>query len=159
MRHIDHEFDGQIRPLSCTARAVFEIYDAYGYTTDIIGDLHLAEPTDEGWYNLCWIYALFAREGELQRRLMGEDPRPMLTMEDVRLRAMPTEASDIRQAVADALTQGFTRATAKEDEEVDLVLQDIESRTKKEKASGKTALATWLLARLSSISPSGRRSS
>ena len=81
MKHIDFEFDGHTYALSFTAEALFTVYDKFGYTADILGTTKVMEPTVEGWKNLCWLAALMASQGELQRRNRGEDPKPMVTME------------------------------------------------------------------------------
>lgn len=156
MKHIDCEYHGVTYQLSCTAQALFAIYEKFGYTTDIITTTKISENTVEGWKNACWLFALFAMQGELQRRLMGEDNRPMIRMEDLLKGAMPTDVATIRKAVADALAQGFRRDVPDpEQEEVDLVLMELEEQQKKKKAQAVSGLLTWLSARLSSISRPG----
>lgn len=71
MKHIDFEFNGKTYALSFTAEALFTIYDKFGYTSDILGTTHVLEPTLEGWKNCCWLAALMASQGELQRRHRG----------------------------------------------------------------------------------------
>lgn len=159
MKHIEHELGGAKRDLSCTANAIFTLYDEYGYSADIVEDLHLCENTEEGWKNTCYCYALFAAQGELQRRLMGYEPQKMITMEDVRLMTAPTEAPGVKRAVIECLNQGFTRDAAPKDEEIDLVLMDIETREKKKKASAAIALLTSLRQSISSICQSRKHSS
>ena len=84
MKHIDFEFNGKTYALSFTAEALFTIYDKFGYTADILGTTHVLEPTLEGWKNCCWLAALMASQGELQRRHRGESPQQMLTLEELR---------------------------------------------------------------------------
>lgn len=133
MKHIDFEFNGKTYALSFTAEALFTIYDKFGYTADILGTTHVLEPTLEGWKNCCWLAALMASQGELQRRHRGESPQQMLTLEELRTGFMAADSVLLRQAVRDALEQGFHRDIPKpdEDEEVNLVLLEREEAEKK----------------------------
>jgi len=146
MKHIDFEFNGTTYALSFTAEALFTVYDTFGYTSDILGTTHALEPTVEGWKNCCWLAALMASQGELQRRHRGEDARRMLTMEELRTGFMAADSICLRQAVRDALEQGFERDVPPPDEEqeVNLVLMEREEAEKKAKAAAVHALHTWL---------------
>ena len=146
MRHIDFKFHGRDLALSLTANALFAIYDEYGYTSQIVKTLKLTEPSEEGWKNTCWLFCLLAREGERQRRLMGDDPRPMLGAEELRLSAAPGDVAPIREAVIRALQQGFRRAVDDEAEEIDLVLAELDEIEKKKKAQAAIEQLTSLLA-------------
>ena len=154
MKHIDFEFNGTTYALSFTAEALFTVYDKFGYTSDILGTTKIMEPTQEGWKNLCWIAALMASQGELQRRNRGEDPRPMVTMEQLRTGFMAADSLRLRQAVRDALEQGFQRdvPSPDTDEEVNLVLLEREEAEKKQKAAVASALSSWLQRLSASIS-------
>ena len=105
MKHIDFEFNGTTYALSFTAEAMFAVYDKFGYTHDIIGATKIEEPTGAGWTNLCWLAALMASQGELQRRHRGEDAQRMVTMEELRTGFMAADSVRLRQAVRDALEQ------------------------------------------------------
>lgn len=157
MKHIDFEFNGTTYALSFTAEALFAVYDKFGYTSKILETTKITEPTQEGWKNLCWMAALMASQGELQRRNRGEIPRPMLTMEQLRSGFMAAEAIRLKKAVCDALTQGFERDVPDPDadQEVNLVLLEREEQEKKAKAAVASALSSWLQ-RLSA-STSGRK--
>lgn len=150
MKHIDFEFNGTTYALSFTAEALFTIYDKFGYTADILGATKIMEPTVEGWKNLCWVAALLASQGELQRRNWGEDPHPMITMEQLRTGFMAADSNRLRQAVRDALEQGFQRdvPTHDEEQEVNLVLLEREEAEKKAMAAAASGLRS-LLQRLS----------
>lgn len=153
MKFIVCEYNGAAYQLSCTAQALFSIYEKFGYTTDIIQTTKIAENTPEGWKNTCWLFALFARQGELQRRLLGEDRQAMIRMEDLFEGAMPTDIAVIRRGVTDALAQGFRREFPDpEEEELDLVLMELEEIEKKKKVQAASGLRSWLRALLSSIS-------
>lgn len=73
MKHIDFKLGDKTYALSFTAEALFTLYDKFGVTGDILGTTHILEPTAEGWKNCCWLAALMASQGELQRRYMGEN--------------------------------------------------------------------------------------
>ena len=154
MKHIDFEFNGRTYALSFTAEALFAVYDKFGHTGDILGTTKALEPTVEGWKNLCWLAALMASQGELQRRTRGEDPQPMVTMEHFRTCSMPMDALRLRQAVRDALEQGFQRdvPSPDADQEVNLVLLEREEAEKKAKAAAASAFCTWLQRLSASIS-------
>lgn len=146
MKHIDFEFNGTTYALSFTAEALFTVYDKFGYTSDILGATKAMEPSVEGWKNLCWLAALMASQGELQRRHRGEDAQRMVTMEELRTGFMAADSLRLRQAVRDALEQGFQRDVPPpdEDQEVNLVLLEREEAEKKAKAAAASALHTWL---------------
>ena len=150
MKHIDFEFNGTTYAFSFTAEALFTVYDKFGYTSDILGATKIEEPSAEGWRNLCWLAALLASQGELQRRNWGEDPRPMVTVEQLRTGFMAADSLLLRKAVVDALNQGFHRDVPPPDadQEVNLVLLEREEAEKKAKAAAASALST-LLQRLS----------
>ena len=146
MKHIDFEFNGNTYALSFTAEALFTVYDKFGYTSDILKTTACLDPTLEGWKNCCWLAALMASQGELQRRHRGEDARRMVTMEELRTGFMAADSVRLRQAVRDALAQGFHRDVPPpdEDQEVNLVLLEREEAEKKAKGAVAHALNTWL---------------
>ena len=146
MKHIDFEFNGDTYALSFTAEALFTVYDKFGYTSDILGTTKVLEPCVEGWKNCCWMAALMASQGELQRRHRGEDARRMITMEELRTGFMAADSVRLRQAVRDALEQGFQRDVpdSDTDEEVNLVLLEREEAEKKDRATAVYASITWL---------------
>ena len=146
MKHIDFEFEGKTYALSFTAEALFTVYEKFGYDSDILAATHVLEPTLEGWKNCCWLAALMASQGELQRRHRGEDPQPMVTMEQLRTGFMAADSVRLRAAVREALEQGFARDVPDpdEDKEVNLVLQAREEAEKKAWAEAASAFSSWL---------------
>lgn len=133
MKHTIFLYNGIEYQFSFTAKALFDVYDKFGCSSDILESTKVLKPTAEGWANCCWLAALMASEGELLRRRRGEEPRPMLKMEDLRSGFMAADSSVLRKAVRAALEQGFERdvPSVTEDEEVDLVLQSREDEAKK----------------------------
>ena len=150
MKHIDFEFNGKAYALSFTAEALFTVYDKFGYTADILSATKIMEPTVEGWKNLCWLAALLASQGELQRRHRGEDAQRMVTVEEFRTGFMAADCLRLRQAVRDAMEQGFHRDVPGPDEEqeVNLVLLEREEAEKKARAAAVSGLSS-ILRRLS----------
>ena len=144
MKHIDFDFNGRTYALSFTAEALFAVYDKFGVTDDILASTACLEPTAEGWKNCCWLAALMASQGELQRRARGYDRQPMLTMEELRCGFMACDNTRLRLAVRQALEQGFTRDIPDPDgdEEINLVIREREAEEKKTSEAALTALAT-----------------
>ena len=157
MKHIDFEFNGNTYALSFTAEALFAVYDKFGYTSDILETTKVLEPSVEGWKNCCWLAALMATQGELQRRHQGYDHQRMLTMEELRTGFMAADSIRLRQAVRDALAQGFEREVPDPDTEteVNLVLMEREETEKKAGAAALYAFLSSLLPR--SVSTSAQR--
>lgn len=141
MKHIDFAFNGRTYALSFTAEALFQVYDRFGACDDILEATHCLEPTAEGWRNCCWLAALMASQGELQRRAQGYDKQPMLTAEELRCGVMAADNARLRMAVRRALEQGFHRdiPDPETDQEVNLVLRE------REEAQKKTELLTSVL--------------
>lgn len=144
MKHIDFEFNGRTYALSFTAEALFQLYDHFGVCDDILETTHCLEPTAEGWRNCCWLAALMASQGELQRRAWGFDRQPMVSAEQLRTGFMAADSTRLRQAVRDALEQGFHRELPDPDQqdEVNLVLLEREEAQKKTQEALTFALGT-----------------
>ncbi len=158
MKHIDFDFNGRTYALSFTAEALFQVYDHFGACDDILEATHCLEPTAEGWRNCCWLAALMAAQGELQRRAQGYDPAPMVTMEQLRSGLMAAEGNVLRAAVKAAFLQGMTREieVQKREQEINLVLQ---AREEAEKKTDLPALAEEFLRSLLSASISAPETS
>lgn len=154
MKHIDFDFNGKNYALSFTAEALFTVYDRFGVTDDILSTTKALEPSAEGWKNCCWLAALMAAQGELQRRRQGYEPQPLVTLEELRTGLMAAESVRLRNAVRAALEQGFARSVEDqdEDEEVDLVLLERERAQKKTRERALSALRSFAAALGSSTS-------
>ena len=154
MKHIDFEFNGNTYALSFTAEALFTVYDKFGVTSDILDTTKVLEPSAEGWKNCCWLAALMASQGELQRRHMGHDHQKMISMEELRTGFMAADSIRLRQAVRDAVAQGFQREVPDTDEaeEVNLILLEREEAEKKTGAAALYAFLSSLRAPFGSIS-------
>ena len=159
MRTALFEFDGQTYELALTCEALFTAWEKYGKEdADLISLTQADENTLEGWKGACWLGALLASQGELQRRCRGEDPREMLSYERLRRTASPADMLSLRAALREALLLGFRRDLISDaDAEVDAVLAEREAAEKKTaRALAEAALASWR--RLSGSGfPSGKR--
>lgn len=132
MRQIEYTFNGKTYYLAFTAEALFTLYDKFGYTSDILTTTGCLESTAEGWKNCCYLAALMASQGELQRRRMGYCPADMLDMEGLRTGLRPAQVPELRRAVRQALEEGFRREVEPDEpEEVNLVLAAREESEKK----------------------------
>lgn len=135
MRQIEYKFNDKTYYLAFTAEALFTVYDKFGYTSDILTTTGCLESTAEGWKNCCYLAALMASQGALQRRRMGYRPADMLDMETLRTGLRPAEVPELRLAVRQALEEGFRRDLSPEEpEEVNLVLASREEAEKKKRA-------------------------
>lgn len=154
MKHIDFEFNGNTYALSFTAEALFTVYDKFGVTSDILDTTKVLEPSAEGWRNCCWLAALMASQGELQRRHIGHDHQKMISMEELRTGFMAADSIRLRQAVRAAVEQGFQREVPDTDEaeEVNLILLEREEAEKKAGAAALYAFLSSLRAPFGSIS-------
>ena len=160
MKQTPFEFQGRTYPLSFTAAALFQIYDKYGMDDDILAPTHFMDNTHDGLTATCWLGALLASQGELQRRYMGEDPQPMLSAEELRRFITPAEITALRTAIHKAAIQGLRRDNQPDDEaEVDAVLAEKAAAQKKTKALADSVRSCWQLARSAWASASGRSSS
>lgn len=141
MRQTEWNYNGDSCPMSFTADALFKIYDKYG-AGNLLEVSKIADDTEEGYLNLCWVAALLCSEAELQRRYMGEDPRPMLSAEELQLMLAPCDIPALRSAVTEAIRQGFRTEAAPEETEVNLVLREREE-AKKAKTPASSGSGFW----------------
>ena len=160
MKSVPFEFNGVTYALSFTAEALFTVFERYGENYDVISSTHCGENTVEGWKAACWLGALLAAQGELQRRYMGEEAMPMLTAEQLRRTASPADMRDLRAAILQAVALGLRRENVPdEDQEVDTVLAERDAAQKKTRDLAASALTGLRQAVMRFISASGRSSS
>lgn len=143
-RLVNFEFSGRPYTAYCPAAAVFDIYEKWGVVSDIAKTTKFYEDSRDGWDACCWLLAEFCRWGEIYRRRQNEDPRPMLTLDELLL-ASPVDMPALRKVVWDTLNAAFRREVPSEEEqEVDLVLQQLEESEKKAPPQGRFGRLTWL---------------
>lgn len=130
MKHTEFDFNGRTLRLSFTMDAMMQALERFG--DDDILQACLA-PTPDGWRDCCWLAALMAAQGELQRRHLGYEAEPMVTLEELRTGLMAGEGNALRQAVRDAVAQGLRREirTPGDTGEINRVLAEREAEEKK----------------------------
>lgn len=82
----------------------------------------------EGLEVLCWLLQEMSEQGELYRRYMGYDPEETLKADEAMLMMRPKDINIGRGIVMAAMEAGFNNNNA--DEEVDLVLVELQKKTK-----------------------------
>ena len=135
-RIIPFEFNGRQYEAYCPAAAIFDIYEHFGQVGPIAEITGFDQNTRAGLDACCWILAELCRWGELRRRHLGETPRDMLTVADLKL-ALSVDVPRMRLTVMEAVAAGFRRDIPDEEaEERDLVLEELEGAQKKTPPAG-----------------------
>lgn len=109
-----------------TADAYYEIRERYGM--DPFDGLRA---DDRSAYDMAvGCLAILAREGELCRRYMGHEAKPMLTEETIKRTVLPDGVANVKNAVMSAILAGMRIENAKKDDEpVDIGLLEFEKKT------------------------------
>ena len=119
--------NGQKYQLLFNGAAMFALHDICGETS--LTDAIRAEGA-EAFEVIARIGAELAKQGELLRRFMGEDKRPILTAEEILATTTPIGAMHLRMAIMAAITEGYKRSTAQENGDIDLGLLELNSKKK-----------------------------
>ena len=106
---------------------MFALHDICGETS--LTDAIRAEGA-EAFEVIARIGAELAKQGELLRRFMGEDKRPILTAEEILATTTPIGAMHLRMAIMAAVIEGYKRSTAQENGDIDLGLLELNSKKK-----------------------------
>lgn len=126
MKAIKISLAGRESYLAFTGEAMFRIRDDFGGAAAV---LEAIKPdTREGLAAACRVAAILAEQGELARRHMGHDPRPIVDAEAIEATVTPAEITAIKTAIPAALALGFGRELADENEEVDVVLLELNQK-------------------------------
>lgn len=130
MRTVEYRLGGHTFTLLLNAAALTEIYERFGPDVEL-GQL-LGRTDKEGFQTLSWLLSVLSMQGELLRRWSGQDRRPIMPEGFFRVHLSPGDMIDGWQAVGRAYALAFRRDTAEdeEDEEIDLVLAEIQKKTK-----------------------------
>lgn len=113
--------------LLLTGAALFEAYDRFGDKGDLME--RITGTDSESFQNTVWMLVTMAKHGEAYRRHMGEDARPMLSV-DTAMRTMgPRDVIRARVAIRQAFAAGFERKETSEEEEIDEGLLDLQKKT------------------------------
>lgn len=119
--------NGQKYQLLFNGAAMFAMHDICGETS--LTDAIRAEGA-EAFEVIARIGAELAKQGELLRRFMGEDKRPILTAEEILATTTPIGAMHLRMAIMAAVIEGYKRSTAQENGDIDLGLLELNSKKK-----------------------------
>lgn len=138
MREITINIAGQDFYLLYNGAAMYALRDKFG-------DAKIYEVISHNNYEsfsaLCDILAEMITQGELFRRWNGYDKGKIVTGATLRVILRPIDIPIAQQAVLDAFVEGMRNETP-EDEDIDLGLQEIESKKGKKKASQKRNTST-----------------
>lgn len=127
MKLTEFELDGKVYHLLLNGTALFNIYDHFGADADI---LELIQGTGRDSHEaLLWMASELALQGELYRRVSGEDRGPILQLAQAAATVTPADIPALKLAVSQAVRDGFVRHHKAEDD-VDVFLAEIEAQKK-----------------------------
>ena len=111
MKLVEFQLEGRTHHLLLTGAALFEAYDRFGDTGDL---LEKVIGTDtKSFENTVWMLVNLAKHGEAyRRRTMG-----------------PKDVVRARAAIRQALAIGFEREEVSEEQEIDLGLLELQKKT------------------------------
>ena len=117
---------GEKRPLNYSIAVMFEVLERYGNINAALNIIAADGP--ESFEAVRWLAVCMANDAELCRREEGYDAEPMLKEEELTLRMRPTDFNELRDAVVEAITLGYTREIVYEEAEVDLGLAELNAK-------------------------------
>lgn len=128
MRLTEWKFKGHTFHLCLNAAALTEVYDRYGMDKEFP---ELYRGTDKKAFGVtCELLGLLTAQGELVRRYEGYDRGPILGADYFRVNLAPRDLAGAKRALGMAYDTAFRRETEDEDEEVDLVLLELQKKTR-----------------------------
>jgi len=109
--------DGTDYELLLTTRATKEIAKRYGGLENLGDKLMKAENFELALDEICWLIALLANQAVMIHNLRHkDDPRPLLTEEEIELLTSPMELADYKEAITEAMFRGAKRNIESEDD-------------------------------------------
>lgn len=114
--------NGKERPLHYSIEVMFEVNEKYGSVTDVI-EL-LSKDNKDGFECLKTLTVLMANDAELCRRAEGYDKEELLKPKDINIQMKPIEYLTLKNAVAQAIEQGYKQEIP-DDSETDLGLLEL----------------------------------
>ena len=110
--------DGTDYELLLTTRATKEIAKRYGGLENLGDKLMKAENFEMALDEICWLIALLANQPVMIHNLRHkDDPRPLLTEEEVELLTSPLELAEYKEAITEAMFKGAKRNVESEDDQ------------------------------------------
>lgn len=128
MKSVKISLGGESYYLTFNGAALFDIEERFGGSTKLLDELNAGR---EGFDKLCQATAILAEQGELVRRHFGYEPGSILTEETVKALATPKDIVLLKQAVINAVMQGYGREVTNDQEEVDLGLAELQQKKTK----------------------------
>ena len=144
MKLVEFELRGEVYHLLLTGAALFAAYDEFGDKGDMLDNI--SGTSEESYHNTVWMLVNLAKHGEAYRRHMGEDPRPMLSVEAATRTMSPIDVVRARAAIREAFAAGFERRERTEEEDIDEGLLELQKKT-----APASRWRSGLAARLSSL--------
>ncbi len=129
MKTVTVALEGRELCLVCNGSAMFEAEERFGGAVAMVKAV--AAPGRAGFDALCEAVSILAEQGELVRRYMGHEARPLLDAAGLALLALPKDVPLLRQAVNMAVTVGFGREV-EPPVDVDLGLAELQQKKTKE---------------------------
>lgn len=127
MKAVKRELAGRECHLAFTVEAMFQIEEAFGGPAQLLETMQRGGR--EGTAAACRAAAILAEQGELARRSLGYDPRPMVSAEDIASILSPIGVTELSMAVMSSISLGYGREV-EEDGAVDLGLAELEAQKK-----------------------------
>lgn len=122
---INVKINGQQYNLLFNGAAMFAIRDKY--QTDNISEL-IDGDSVIAFQRTCKIAVILAEQGELLRRFLGYDNRPMLSEQEILATVTPIGIMRLKNALASAMIEGYSRDVKDENEEIDLGLAELNKK-------------------------------
>lgn len=151
MKPVEFQLGGRTYYLLLNAAALFDAYDHFGNTGDLLE--RLSGTSKESFDNTLWMLAKLAQQGEAYRRWTGMDKQPMLSVEQARALLSPMELVLARDAIRESYHLGFSRQVrGEEGDDVDLGLLELQKKTGpglrgQSGSSGRPSFWGWLFRR------------
>lgn len=120
------EFEGETYHLFYNTEAWLTLQEEFG---NEIGKA-INPTTKTGRDALCRAVEMLSEQGELTRRHYGYDAGPMLKADELKLLMRPWQVFNIYETALQALAAGYNREIEEESKEVDIVLQQLQKKTK-----------------------------
>ena len=110
------EIGGQTYELLLTTRATKEIAGRYGGLQNLGDKLMKADNFEMALDEIVWLLTLLANQPILIYNLRHrDDPKPLLTAEEVELLTVPSDLAEYREALTEAMYRGTKRNVVSED--------------------------------------------
>ena len=107
---------GQDYELLLTTKATKEIAGRYGGLSNLGDKMMNSENFEMAITEIIWLITLLANQAILVYNIRNRDnPKPLLTEEEVELLTVPYELAEYRTAITDALQRGTQRNIQSED--------------------------------------------